>query len=394
MENLNSEIEKIKYEIEKKEIQNHKIKELEKLAQNKFISENQIQVIDKKIKELKKESLENNIGIRNLNKFRLDIKKTSLIKEETQFIYPDLIESGKIMMFFGDSGIGKTLMVAGFANYGLLNQTIKSAIFFDFDNGLISLKKRNYDQLSEQWGIGKFDYLLGEEILQEMEPISALKELLLDGNENKDKMIVIDSGSHFVYDGSKNERQNLKEFFDVIRTLRHQKATIVVIHHSHRVRDGQTADYHGSFEWKRDLDYQFLITKNEDTKTWLFHVKKDRDNLIESKAFRYLEDTISLEEVSFEEANVSNKEFLFVKEIQEILKDFDEKINQTDLLKESRSIRQSLSLGDKRSIKWLQSFAEKGRWASERIPSEKNAIFYWIEKNLPCLPNTDLKEPK
>lgn len=394
MENLNSEIEKIKYEIEKKEIQNHKIKELEKLAQNKFISENQIQVIDKKIKELKKESLENNIGIRNLNKFRLDIKKTSLIKEETQFIYPDLIESGKIMMFFGDSGIGKTLMVAGFANYGLLNQTIKSAIFFDFDNGLISLKKRNYDQLSEQWGIGKFDYLLGEEILQEMEPISALKELLLDGNENKDKMIVIDSGSHFVYDGSKNERQNLKEFFDVIRTLRHQKATIVVIHHSHRVRDGQTADYHGSFEWKRDLDYQFLITKNEDTNTWLFHVKKDRDNLIESKAFRYLEDTISLEEVSFEEANVSNKEFLFVKEIQEILKDFDEKINQTDLLKESRSIRQSLSLGDKRSIKWLQSFAEKGRWASERIPSEKNAIFYWIEKNLPCLPNTDLKEPK
>ena len=394
MENLNSEIEKIKYEIEKKEIQNHKIEELEKLARNKFISENQIQVIDKKIKEMKKESLENTIGIRNLNRFRLDIKKTSLIEKETQFIYPDLLESGKIMMFFGDSGIGKTLMVAGFANYGLLNQTIKSAIFFDFDNGLISLKKRKYDQLSEQWGIGKFDYLLGEEILQEMEPISALKELLLDGPLNKDKMIVIDSGSHFVYDGSKNERERLKEFFDIIRILRQQKATIVVIHHSHRVRDGQTADYHGSFEWKRDLDYQFLITKNEDTNTWLFHVKKDRDNLIESKAFRYLEDTISLEEVSFEEANVSNKEFLFVKEIQEILKDFDEKINQTDLLKESRSIRQSLGLGDKRSIKWLQSFAEKGRWASERIPSEKNAIFYWIEKNLPCLPNTDLKEPK
>ena len=394
MENLNSEIEKIKYEIEKKEIQNHKIEELEKLARNKFISENQIQVIDKKIKEMKKESLENTIGIRNLNRFRLDIKKTSLIEKETQFIYPDLLESGKIMMFFGDSGIGKTLMVAGFANYGLLNQTIKSAIFFDFDNGLISLKKRKYDQLSEQWGIGKFDYLLGEEILQEMEPISALKELLLDGPLNKDKMIVIDSGSHFVYDGSKNERERLKEFFDIIRILRQQKATIVVIHHSHRVRDGQTADYHGSFEWKRDLDYQFLITKNEDTNTWLFHVKKDRDNLIESKAFRYLEDTISLEEVSFEEANVSNKEFLFVKEIQEILKDFDEKINQTDLLKESRSIRQSLGLGDKRSIKWLQSFAEKGRWASEKIPSEKNAIFYWIEKNLPDLPNIDLKEPK
>lgn len=63
----------------------------------------------------------------------------------------------------------------------------------------------------------KFDYLLGHEILQEMEPIEALKELALDGEKNKDKMIVIDSGSHFVYDGSKNERQRLIEFFDVVK---------------------------------------------------------------------------------------------------------------------------------------------------------------------------------
>ena len=47
-----------------------------------------------------------------------------MIKDEIQFIYPNLLESGKNIMFFGESGIGKTLMCAAFANYGLENKTI------------------------------------------------------------------------------------------------------------------------------------------------------------------------------------------------------------------------------------------------------------------------------
>ncbi len=384
MKNLNYEIEKIKHEITQKEIQNHRVKELEKLLKNQFINNEQAQIIQEKINELKNESLNNQShGILKLKKFRLSTEKTSMIKDEIQFIYPNLLESGKNIMFFGESGIGKTLMCAAFANYGLENKTIKSVVLFDFDNGLITLKKRKYDQLADKWGEGKFDYMLGHEILEEMEPIEALKELLLDGSKNKGKMIIIDSGSHFVYDGSRNEREKLKNFLDVVRVLKTQGSTPIIIHHSHRVRDNQIADYHGSFEWKRDLDYQILITKNEDMNTWLFHVKKDRDNLIEEKAFKYNEETITLEEVSYEESNISKKEFVFIREIQEILEDIGEKVNQSELLKESKAIRQSLGLGDKRSIKLLQSLASKEiYWKYEKIASEKNAIFYWMEKNL------------
>lgn len=63
--------------------------------------------------------------------------------------------------------------------------------------------------------------------------------------KNKDKMIVIDSGSHLVYNGTKNERQKLKEFIDVVKILKNQGASPIIIHHSHRVRDSQIADYHG-----------------------------------------------------------------------------------------------------------------------------------------------------
>ena len=395
MENLNFEIEKIKYEIFQKEIKNYKIKKLEKLLESQFINYEQIKIVQKKIEELKYESSNNQPqGMERLKKFRLSTNKTSMIEDEAQFIYPNFIEASKITMFFGESGIGKTLQITAFVNYGLQNKTVKSGIFLDFDNGLISLKKRKYDQLSEKWGEDKFDYLLGSEILQEMEPIDALKELLLDAHNNKGKMIIIDSGSHFVYDGTKNERQKLKEFIDIVKILKNQGATPIIIHHTHRVRDGQIADYHGSFQWKRDLDYQFLITKNEDTNTWLFHVKKDRDNLIQSKAFKYDEDNVLPMEVSFEESNMTRKESIFVQEIQEILKDFGEKVNQSELLKESKSFRQSLGLGDKRSIKWLQSFGEKGMLSYEKVASQNNSILYWFNdkvRNSPNLPNNSIK---
>lgn len=42
MENLNFEIEKIKYEIFQKEIKNYKIKKLEKLLESQFINYEQI----------------------------------------------------------------------------------------------------------------------------------------------------------------------------------------------------------------------------------------------------------------------------------------------------------------------------------------------------------------
>ena len=396
MNSIITKIEKIKYEVKQKELIYSKIKKLEELLKSPYINFEQNQIIQNRILELKSEVSNNDVrGIDRLKKFRLNLEKTSLIEEEPKFIYPKLVESAKTGMFFGESGEGKTLLIVSFANYGLINKTIKSVILLDFDNSLVSLKKRKYDQLADRWIEDKFNYLLGSEILNEMEPIDALRELVLDGENNKDKMIVIDSGSHFVYDGTKNERQKLKEFIDVVKILKNQGASPIIVHHSHRVRDGQIADYHGSFEWKRDLDYQIQITKNEDANTWLFHVKKDRDNLIESKAFKYDEDNVLPIEVSFEESNITRKESIFIKEIQEILKDFGEKVNQTELLKESKAFRQTLGLGDKRSIKWLQSFGEKGVWQYEKVASQNNSIFYWFNdrvKNQPNLPNDYKKE--
>ena len=398
MNSIITKIEKIKYEVKQKELIYSKIKKLEELLKSPYINFEQNQIIQNRILELKSEVSNNDVrGIDRLKKFRLNLEKTSLIEEEPKFIYPKLVESAKTGMFFGESGEGKTLLIVSFANYGLINKTIKSVILLDFDNSLVSLKKRKYDQLADRWIEDKFNYLLGSEILNEMEPIDALRELVLDGENNKDKMIVIDSGSHFVYDGTKNERQKLKEFIDVVKILKNQGASPIIIHHSHRVRDGQIADYHGSFEWKRDLDYQIQITKNEDANTWLFHVKKDRDNLIESKAFEYDEDNVLPIEVSFEESNTTRKESIFIKEIQEILKDFEEKVNQTELLKESKAFRQSIGLGDKRSIKWLQSFAKKGMWQYEKVASQNNSIFYCINdkvRNSLNLPNNDINEIK
>ncbi|MCG3686982.1 hypothetical protein L5F35_12245 [Aliarcobacter butzleri] len=107
MKNLNFEIEKIKYEIFQKEIKNCKIKKLQKLLESQFINGEQIKIVQKKIEELKYESSNNQPqGMERLKKFRLSLKKTSKINENPKYIYPELLEAGKIIMFFGDSGIG------------------------------------------------------------------------------------------------------------------------------------------------------------------------------------------------------------------------------------------------------------------------------------------------
>lgn len=387
MNNILLEIEKIRYEIEQREKQNQQIKELQLMLNNEFLTQVQSQLIQKRILQLKNEVLKPESGIKSLLKYRLNIEKTSKLDSETNYVYPKLLEMGKIIMPFGGTGTGKTLLFCAFTHWGLVNNTIKSAILLDFDMGLISLKKRKYDELADKWGEGKFDYLVGEEMIKDMEPIEALKKLIFDGNENNGKMIVLDSGSHFVYDGSKNERKKLKELMDIAKILRSQGSLICIIHHTHRVRDGQEADYHGSFEWKRDLDYQILITKNEVTNTWILDVKKDRDNLIESKAFIYDENIIMIQEVDYEESNIDRKEALFIKEIQEILEDLEDEINQGELLNESRVFRQSIGLGDKRTIKWLEVWAVKGKWQKVQRTEKKNAIFYSLCKTAK-LPNS------
>ena len=110
MENSSYEIEKIRHEIFQKEMNNKKIKELENLIKNQYISKKQAQVIHKKIEELKYESSNNQSqGIEKLKKFRLSLKKTSEIDANPKYIYPELLESGNIIMFFGNCVIGKTL---------------------------------------------------------------------------------------------------------------------------------------------------------------------------------------------------------------------------------------------------------------------------------------------
>ena len=49
-------------------------------------------------------------------------------------------------------------------------------------------------------------------------------------------------------------------------------------------------------------------------------------------------------------------------------------------------------VGQKKAIKWLQVWGDKGKWIYEQRPSEKNAIFYRLEseaEKLAKLPNKE-----
>ena len=54
-------------------------------------------------------------------------------------------------------------------------------------------------------------------------------------------------------------------------------------------------------------------------------------------------------------------------------------------------------VGQKKAIRWLREWADKGKWKYEQRVGKKNAIYYWLDINsetekLAKLPNNDLME--
>ncbi len=51
-------------------------------------------------------------------------------------------------------------------------------------------------------------------------------------------------------------------------------------------------------------------------------------------------------------------------------------------------------VGQKKAIKWLQIWGDKGKWIYEQRPSEKNAIFYRLESEAEKLAKLPKYEPR
>ena len=93
--------------------------------------------------------------------------------------------------------------------------------------------------------------------------------------------------------------------------------------------------------------------------------------------------------------NISQRESKFVMYVIDVLEDGE--MNQSEILSYLEKVKffSDYKVGQKKTIKWLQIWGDKGKWIYEQRANEKNAIFYQLKsesEKLAKLPNTEKRD--
>lgn len=139
----------------------------------------------------------------------------------------------------------------------------------------------------------------------------------------------------------------------------------------------------------------YEIERNDFNSCIVLHPRKASRFDIKGKAFLTINKKI-VNEIDYEDANISFRESQFVHTIVDALEDGE--MNQSEILNHLEKIRffSEFKVGQKKAIRWLREWSDKGKWKCEQRVGEKNAIYYWLDfknetEKLAKLPNDDLK---
>jgi hypothetical protein len=173
------------------------------------------------------------------------------------------------------------------------------------------------------------------------------------------------------------------------KQIRDSGGVSLLIHHTNK--SGIFAD---TQQIENYADYTYLLERNEFNSCLLVHPQKASRYDIKGRAY-VTENRKIVKEVDYENFNITQRESQFVIYVIDALE--DGKMNQSEILIHLEKVKffSEYKVGQKKAIKWLQIWAEKGKWIYEQSPSEKNAIFYRLEsesEKLAKLPNTKNSE--
>ena len=298
------------------------------------------------------------------------VKLTSrMVKDlpKQEFIYPMLIEKGKISMIFADAGIGKTLISTALSHRAISLGIISSIVILDYDMGIRSVGQRRYHTIAEKFE--GFLYILEAGLPENMTMRFIIEQLIMENNS--DRMVIIDSVTHAIVEFASGREDGTTEFLKFCKKLRATGATVILNHHTHRERDGKT-DFYGSFAWKRDVDLQLRLGKGPAQNTFILESTKVRDGGERKKAFTYDYDGIWMNEISMKDAYITDDDKDFVSITQKILEE-NPGVIQGELIEMLHNALDA-EYGDKKIIAMLKRGIKYKDWFLKT--GAKNAKMY------------------
>ncbi len=369
---LNRQIEEINYILsQKKTLLDDK--EIDELTQEKHNLESQI--IKSKL------SFED-----QFNDFIYAYEEINKAKD-INWLIDGILPEQTIGVLYGASGSGKSSLMINYCQYILSKINEVHIIYIDADMNANKLKQIGIGELIKKHK-ERFVYA-GKQVTNIVAKTQELlKEIIEFQNKCSRKKYLVVEDSLTLLSQKKNGFLDTDMLYKYEKQIREAGGTVILIHHLNK--NGVFAD---SQQIENFADYTFLVERNDFNNCILLKPQKASRFDIQPKAYK-TEDRKIIDEIDFSMANISLSESNFVKIIVDLLADGE--MNQSEIMKylKQSSFFTKYSVGEKKTISWLEKWAKNGKWEVEQRANEKNSKYYSLSQTekLAKLPNYNKKE--
>ena len=385
MNDILSEISKIKDKSKFMDKLENELNELRELKTKWFLSEEEKRTINSKIGEIQSQL---GIPVNPIEYSIFDLKNVTA----KEMLLEKLLARGSITLFIGHTGCGKTKIAHHIFKNLLISKSNLYIRYLDMDNPVENLNSFKIDIYKENYGerfkyYGKRNHNLDLNMVNEAENVilSIVEEQLA----NPKRIYVL------VEDNLKNiARKNRKGFIDTNYLWKLEKrfqavgGTTIVLHHFNK-----SGIYADSSDILNFCDAAFNVSFNENSSSIIIEPEKQSRYALESKAFKVNKETREITgEIEYISAKMSVEESKIVKIIKDLLIDCGE-FNQCELEKEIKLVRTSLGMGEKKFRTILKKYSGT-IWHCYR--GENNALIFTAKvddmQNLQNKPNSYFKD--
>jgi len=311
-----SDIEK---EISEKEKKIVELTKLKALMQNPLLTDEQFDIVKESSGKLEK--VVNKFQSKILKKItkndfenysNLCIKVCDLTGLSVSYLLKNFIVESEITMIAGKPGGGKSITAVAMCNYALKNNLVDYIFYFDFDNSANTLKDRSLDILLKKYE-GRFLYFSpikkkNGKIVSEEDIWSVIFDL--EHKVLKRTKLLFDSAKNFLFTGAdRDKNKDVSPLMKRFKIFRNNGATVVFLHHTNKPqKDIDDLTYAGSSAWLEDTSNAFILSNNEDKKSFTFTPVKKRVGNLSKQAFIYDAKEQLLNSIDIDYANETNVE--------------------------------------------------------------------------------------
>ncbi len=379
---------KIEEKIKKQQRIPELIEKIDSILLNKrhYLVEEEIKTLEAERLKLENELMINNLSISEKYKSFFYSYEDIENAPETTWLIPNMIPQRAIGVLIGTSGSGKTTLVMNLCSIILNNFENVYITYIDGDMATTKIKEHGIAVLIKTYS-NRFMY--GGKVSNYLSDIAQnlLKDTALEQKKYPERIYLVIEDSLTLIAKKRRGFIDTDYLYKYEKLLRQHGGSSLAIHHTNK--SGIFAD---TQQIENFADYTYLLERNEFNSSILVHPQKASRYDIKGRAY-LTENRKIVKEVDYENFNITQRESQFVIYVIDALE--DGKMNQSEILIHLEKVKffSEYKVGQKKAIKWLQIWAEKGKWIYEQSPSEKNAIFYRLEseaEKLEKLPNTKI----